>query len=327
VAQASLDRNAPFFSDRLFLMSTFGGGPLSPSHELIRGSLLDRAARRYRSAVRRVLGYGRSAESALGPLSRGERVENALANARTVYAAAVTAAAALFRSQIQTWDVASGPMFGDQIVDVDGRPLAWHTLVALKRVILLRERVGTVGTMVEIGSGTGEFARLMIATGTARRCVLVDIPPALAFAEELVGDALGGAAIDGFISGREQVDQGGDGVRCTFVTPDQLRHVPRADVVVNVASFGEMPRPVVLGYMRELKRLRPEAILSVNVARPHPLNAAAGIGSELYVTELAPEYTPAERAAWTRTIEAELRPVPSGYGGYEWILFRRAGAG
>ena len=122
------------------------------------------------------------------------------------------------------------------------------------------------GGILEIGGGYGRLSWALIEAFPELRCVLVDIPPALAVAERYLAELHPGRRIFRF----RHFDDGDDvaeelrEAQIAFLAPNQLDMVPPLEVagVVNVSSFHEMRRDQIAYYLREaIPRHAPEGFL------------------------------------------------------------------
>ena len=315
--------NASPFSSELFLFDHFGGGAMRPDRSLLRKSLAARIRRRLRTVARQALGYGRIGDAAVALTSDSEALENAIAYGAFSYENAVRTGYELLHKEVEALDVRSPEIFGDQRVNVEGRALAWLTLISLNRALLLRKAIGNLGVVLEIGAGTGELARVLLTSGIAASYVIVDIPPALAVAQEVLLSTFPPDELSLFDGARTSLPDPRH-VRCSFLTPDQVNLVARADVGINIASFGEMTPDLVLSYIADVKRLGVGHFVSVNTRKPHPVDRSASLGEAFYVRSFAPEYSVTERMASTKALQVELRPHDEGYAGYQWLHFIRS---
>lgn len=143
-------------------------------------------------------------------------------------------------------------------------------------------------TVLEIGTGTGEFARVVLRTGQIKRYILVDIAPTLAFAERVLEDEFGRELIDRFDPDRTTIDLD-DGKIATVLTPDQLRLVNHVDIGLNQASFGEMSQEIVAHYVSQLVQTDLGDFISVNHRGGKPNNKDT-MGMPEYVEFFGPSF-------------------------------------
>lgn len=313
--------SSPFSSD-LYLLEHLGAGNLAPDSASMRRPFLWRAIRRYQRALASRSGHGGRARALMGPLGDLQAVDRIGAYARQAYRDAVETGYLLYRDEIEELDVRAPAIFGEQIVECAGRPLTWWTLLALKRVILIRRAVGRVDRVIEIGAGNGELARLMLATGAAGGYVIVDIPPALAVAQEVLLSDRGPADLALFDPTRTAI---AGSARCAFLTPDQVGAIDRADLGLNIASFGEMTAANVRSYADLVKRLGCSDFISINSRVPHPVARGARIDESFYREIFAPEMTVRTSARWSRSLELDLVTSMDGHTGYQWLHFTASG--
>jgi putative sugar O-methyltransferase len=110
-------------------------------------------------------------------------------------------------------------------------------------------------TVVELGSGYGRLAWLYLNAVPTLRYVLVDIPPALAIAEQYLATLLPDRRIFGFrrFSDEQEVADELTTADIVFLTPNQLDLLPslRADLFINVSSLHEMT-PVQIDHYFDL---------------------------------------------------------------------------
>lgn len=113
-------------------------------------------------------------------------------------------------------------------------------------------------TAIELGSGYGRLAWLYKKAFPAMRYVLVDIPPALAVAEQYLAHTLPDAKIFGFrqFERESEVEAELAQADLVFLTPNQLDQLPslRADLFVNVSSLHEMVPAQVEHYLGLIAR-------------------------------------------------------------------------
>lgn len=329
-ARAMLDQirahpQASPFSSELRLLEHFGAGNLAPDSAALRRTTLWRAIRRYQRAVARAFGRGRMAAMLLGPLGDLEGIDRSAHCGRQSYRDAVETGWLVLRADVEALDVRSPAIFGEQLVGVGDRRLAWWTLLALKRLLILRREAGPFRSVLEIGAGNGELARLMLTTGTASRYVIVDIPPALAVAQEVLLADLDPAELALFDPARTSIP---DGARCAFLTPDQIGVIGQADLGLNIASFGEMTRADVRSYVALVKRIGCRQFVSINSRTAHPVVQSERIDESFYREVFAPELTVRTTAAWSRSLDLRLLPPADMDRGYQWLHFTMApGAG
>ncbi|MDA8637786.1 putative sugar O-methyltransferase [Rhodospirillales bacterium] len=126
-------------------------------------------------------------------------------------------------------------------------------------------------TILEIGTGTGEFARVALSVGQLKRYILVDIAPTLAFAERVLEDEFGAEKIDRFDPNRTSIDYD-DGKIATVLTPDQLPLVKDIDIGINQASFGEMSQEIVETYVSHVVATTVTDFISINHRGGKPNN-------------------------------------------------------
>lgn len=312
--------NAALFSSEFAPLHIFGGGAMTPDSSLRRRPLAIRALARCERVVRRLFGYGPLSERLVRLISDDEAIRHALLYANVSYRNAVIAGALILRDAIEQHDIRAHASFGEQRVTADGRPLAWATLVALRHAVRVRELVGTGHVFLEIGGGTGELTRMLLRTGVARRSIIVDIPPALAFSQEHLASDFGDDAIEFFDAGRQTIDET---KTCTFLTPDQVGLIRQADAGVNMGSFQEMPAATVAGYVDACKKAGLKHFVSVNTREPHSVNMSQGVDEAFYESAFAPEFKVAARLEWQLSLKLPLDSHDADYTGYQGLHFVR----
>jgi len=174
--------------------------------------------------------------------------------------------------------------------------------------------------VLEIGSGVGELARIFVATRTARKYILVDIPPALAFAERHLLNNFPADRIDRFDPGRRQVKLDDDRL-FVVLTPDQMKYIERFDVGINIASFGEMDLRSVESYVAELKTKGFSDFVSINHRLGKPNNPSY-FGEKEYVRLFAPGHEVAGKYGFDPLVPSLADDEP-GLDDYQVLHFRR----
>lgn len=110
-------------------------------------------------------------------------------------------------------------------------------------------------TVVELGSGYGRLAWVYLSVAPAQRYVLVDIPPALAIAEQYLTTLFPDRRIFGFrrFSDEQEVADELATADIVFLTPNQMDLLPslRADLFINVSSLHEMT-PIQINHYFDL---------------------------------------------------------------------------
>ena len=314
---------APLFSSQSYLLNVFGGGGLMrPDSYLIgrKRPLSARVLSKIYKGMRRLFGYGWVGDFLLGPLASDELIHFALVLSSTNYTHAVSTGFYLLRDAIERYDIRSPELFGEQRVFIEGRPLSWLTLISLKNALLIQQLAGGGETILEIGAGTGELARVLLKMGLAKRYIIVDIAPALAFSQELFLSEFSQAQVDVFDPNRQGLEKDKP---YAFLTPDQIRWVQQADLGVNSGSFQEMTRPIVAEYAGLCKRVGLANFISINTRAPHPVNASHGIGEKFYEEVFAPEFRIQDRYLWENSLDVRLQPHGEDFKDYQVIHFVR----
>jgi putative sugar O-methyltransferase len=229
-----------------------------------------------------------------------------------------------YRDQIEHYDITSPDLYGVDCVDIGHRKLSIRTLedfgffLAIKKSILSPTR-----TILEIGSGIGELARIFLTTKTCEKYILIDIPPALAYAQRLLSDTFGDDKISFWSKERETIDLSDNNI-CYFLTPDQVDQAPSFDLGINKASFGEMTPDIVQGYIQVLKKKEFNEFISMN-QRIKKSNNCETIGEKQYIEYFSPDYECIRKAYYNaRKPFRELAEDKSGVQGYQWLHFHKA---
>jgi putative sugar O-methyltransferase len=152
------------------------------------------------------------------------------------------------------------PDFGRPLaVTYRGKRLSQDVANSAFEYAAIREAVGEPqGTVVELGGGYGRLAWVFLRTSTRLRYVLVDIPPALAVAEEYLTTVLPERRAFRFrrFSSYGEVCDELESSEIAFLTPNQLDLVPPlgAELFVNISSLHEMRRDQIEHYYRQIER-------------------------------------------------------------------------
>jgi putative sugar O-methyltransferase len=113
-------------------------------------------------------------------------------------------------------------------------------------------------TVVELGSGYGRLAWAYLAAFPEIRYVLVDIPPALAVAEQYLASVFPERKIFNFrrFSDAGEIESELAESQIAFLTPNQLEALPdfRADLFINVSSLHEMTPEQIAHYFKLIDR-------------------------------------------------------------------------
>jgi putative sugar O-methyltransferase len=114
------------------------------------------------------------------------------------------------------------------------------------------------GTVVELGGGYGRLAWVFLIAHPGVRYILVDIPPALAVAEEYLTTVFPGRPAFRFrrFSSLDEIRDEFQSAELAFLTPNQLALIPPLDarLFVNVSSLHEMRRHQIEYYFGEVER-------------------------------------------------------------------------
>lgn len=126
--------------------------------------------------------------------------------------------------------------------------------------------IGSIKTIVEIGSGNGRMARLMRLADPSRKYVLVDLAESLFFAYAFLRSNFPDARLHIVSSGETITDLGGfDFVFCPVQLVSGLQ-IPDVDLAINTYSFAEMTQGCVDYLMNALESvLKPRFLYSLNL--------------------------------------------------------------
>jgi putative sugar O-methyltransferase len=118
--------------------------------------------------------------------------------------------------------------------------------------------LATGETVIEIGAGYGRLAWMMLALTPGLRYIIVDIPPALAIAQEYLTSLFGERKAFHFRHFDRYEDVAGElgEAEIVFLTPNQLEVIPaqNADLFVNISSFHEMRIDQVANFLGQVGR-------------------------------------------------------------------------
>jgi putative sugar O-methyltransferase len=111
-------------------------------------------------------------------------------------------------------------------------------------------------TVIELGAGYGRLGWLLLSVLPKLRYIVVDIPPALAIAQEYLTRLFPDLPTVRFQRGTDHLAPGLPGVRLAFVTPNQLEAMPAlgADLFINISSLHEMRPDQILHYIGVVRR-------------------------------------------------------------------------
>lgn len=155
------------------------------------------------------------------------------------------------------------PLVGDPIcVDYRGRRISEDLCNSAAELISVEQAVpeGKLknARVIELGSGYGRLAWAYLTAFPEIRYVLVDIPPALAVAEQYLVETLPDRKVFGFrqFSDPAEVKDELDDAQVAFLTPNQLEFLPelRADLFINVSSLHEMTPDQIAHYFKLIDR-------------------------------------------------------------------------
>ncbi len=240
------------------------------------------------------------------------------------YETLVAYAAELFDEQVRKYDLRSPAIYGTDRVLVGGRWLSFRTLLHFNTFLRLLDILPSKpSTILEIGAGSGELARIFLSSGFTKAYVIVDIPPTLAFSQELMIREFGTDRVSVFDPKRQTVDLSGERIVCSLLTPDQLHLVPAFDLGLNIASFGEMDAGIVSRYVDMLKVCGFEEFVSIN-QRIGKQGNRHKIGQLEYEQWMAPEYAVCNHFSFSAYLpKRKLEPDAPGQPGYQLLHFGR----
>lgn len=141
------------------------------------------------------------------------------------------------------------PMTGHPVcVDYRGRRTSEDLCNSVLEYTAMRDALpaGSLenATVIELGSGYGRLGWVFLSVLPSVRYVFVDIPPALAVAEEYLATCFPDRKIFGFrhFENADEVAAELEQAQIVFLTPNQLDLLPelKADLFINVSSLHEM---------------------------------------------------------------------------------------
>lgn len=146
-------------------------------------------------------------------------------------------------------------------------PKAEQAFLYYAEIFSALPRAEALGTVVEVGSGYGRFARIMRLTGKAKCYVLADLPESLLFAYAFLRVNFPKAKTR-FITSREDIRPDmAESFDFIFCPIQQLCHLKLngVDLLLNTYSFAEMPQPCV-DYILDCvhEKIRPRFFYSLN---------------------------------------------------------------
>ena len=283
--ETDLVADDPLSSD-LFFAQTFSGGTMGFARASSKAGGLSRVlnlivSRPFSERIPWQIRNAPAYRKVFGPFFRAAqafRNANKVHDAATdIYVMAVQHLYEAMANDIQTFGLKPRRVLSADDVDaVKGNPEAGkYSRETLYRFAIFMHFDSLVSfqnkTVLEIGTGTGEFARVALRAGQVKRYILVDIAPTLAFAERVLQDEFGPEAIDPFDPDRTTIDLD-DGKIATVLTPDQLSLAKDIDIGLNQASFGEMSQEIVARYISQLVATNMSDFISVNHRGGKPNN-------------------------------------------------------
>jgi putative sugar O-methyltransferase len=111
-------------------------------------------------------------------------------------------------------------------------------------------------TVVELGGGYGRLGWLLLSARPDIRYIAVDIPPALAIAQEYLTKLFPEVLTAKFQRGADHLGPAFSRARLAFLTPNQLEAIPslHADLFINVSSLHEMRPDQIAHYLGVVDR-------------------------------------------------------------------------
>ena len=140
------------------------------------------------------------------------------------------------------------PLLGHPVyIDYRGRRVSEDLCNSVLEYTAIMEAVPAdepIRSVIELGAGYGRLAWVFLSLLPGVRYVVVDIPPALAIAEQYLSTLFPHRGVFGFRRFDSFTDVAGEfeAAQIVFLTPNQLDLLPpqRADLFVNVSSLHEM---------------------------------------------------------------------------------------
>ncbi|OGO54091.1 MAG: hypothetical protein A2Z32_13180 [Chloroflexi bacterium RBG_16_69_14] len=160
-------------------------------------------------------------------------------------------------------DVLQEPMLGNPILIRHGRRSISQDLAnsALELDAIeeaLTHSLAAGETVIELGAGYGRLAWMALASTPGLRYILVDIPPALAIAEEYLTSLFPQRRAFRFrhFDRHEDIAAELGQAEIVFLTPNQLDAIPpqRADLFINISSFQEMRPDQIANFLVQVGR-------------------------------------------------------------------------
>jgi len=311
----------PIISSKHYFLGTFGGAVFKPD-SYYEYHVLFRVLRKLQIVVRKYFGYGKLT-NLIPFLAWGETFHHFLKCSKVNYDNAVSTGYLLLRDSIEKHNINTPNVYAEQCVLLEGgRRLGWETLVALKKALVIGDMIGEVDTILEIGAGSGELARLMLHMGIAQRCIIVDIPPALAVSQEVLLSHFGESEIGCFFPERTDIDDVSH-KKCVFLLPSQINLIKKANVGINTASFQEMTQEIVKSYIELSKSIGLSDFISINTRQSHAANVEQELTEDFYEKSFSPEFRVSSRYSWDKSLDIKLKSHNDSYTGYQLLHFIR----
>jgi len=196
----------------------------------------------------------------------------------------------VYKDEIEKYNLYVTHLPGRPVVEVmPGKYLSGTALKAIRPFLMINQLVtGELENVYEIGTGTGELARIFLQSKKAKRYFLVDVPPALAFSEFYLKASLGEHHVDGYDPERKEIDLNNN-YKAFILTPDQIHLIPKFDLGISIASFQEMTFELVKSNIEFIKNQGKENFISINL-RKGKVHNQEKITEESYTTLFADKY-------------------------------------
>ena len=312
-----------------FYAAGFNGAPYNGFSTNIEISNFERLFERLLDILQHIMIKLAYDKSALDPvfrwLFRHKKSRHYKNMSSNVYCMLVRWGYSFYRDQIEHYDITSPDIYGVDCVDIGSRKLSFTTIYELGFCLALKNSVSSsTHTILEIGSGVGEVARILLTTKTCAKYIIIDIPPALAFSQRVLSETFGDDKMSFWDKDRKKIDLGDKNI-CYFLTPDQIDQVPSFDLGINRSSFGEMTADIVQGYIQVLKNKNFNEFISVN-QRIKKIGSTEIIGEKQYIDYFAPGYECTRKAFYDCNHPFfDLQEDKPGKQGYQWLHFHKVG--
>lgn len=201
----------------------------------------------------------------------GARIEVTTARRQALPSSAMRLSHAIFvamlwdharrEDQMRLLDRLSEPSLGDPIlVSHRGRAISQDLANSVMDLYSIggafRGSVPANATVVELGPGYGRLGWLLLSVVPGVRYIAVDIPPALAVAQEYLTRLFPDLVTAHFQRGLNHLGPELSGARLAFLTPNQLDGIAslEADLFINISSLQEMRPEQISHYLNVVDR-------------------------------------------------------------------------